>query len=95
MFLKSIGKRANRLEKIKKVLNDMNIPFEEGDWQSIDRDCERNKLNQKENMTEEKEKILYTKKTITKDTNDPEIEWVELDVYNFLEDQNSEDKTIH
>ena len=46
-------------------------------------------------MSDEKEKILYTKKTTTKDTNDPEIEWVELDVYNFLEDQNSEDKTIH
>ena len=46
-------------------------------------------------MTEEKEKILYTKKTITKDTNDPEIEWVELDVYNFLEDLSSEYKTIH
>ena len=46
-------------------------------------------------MTEEKEKILYTKKTITQDTNDPEIQWVELDVYNFLEDQDSKDKTIH
>ena len=29
----------------KRVLNDMDIPFEEGDWQTIDRDCERNKLN--------------------------------------------------
>ena len=46
-------------------------------------------------MTEEKEKILYTKETITQDTNDPEIQWVELDVYNFLEDQDSKDKTIH
>jgi|TARA_B100001093_G_C26275932_1_gene778957 hypothetical protein len=46
-------------------------------------------------MTDEKEKILYTKKIITQDTYDPEIEWVELDVYNFLEDQNNEDKTIH
>ena len=46
-------------------------------------------------MSEKKEKILYTKKTITKDINDPEIEWVELDVYNFLEDLSSEDKTIH
>ena len=46
-------------------------------------------------MTEEKEKILYTKKTITQYTNDPEIQWVELDVYNFLEDQDSKDKTIH
>ena len=46
-------------------------------------------------MTDEKEKILYTKKTITQDTNNPEIEWVELDVYNFFEDQNSKDKIIH
>ena len=46
-------------------------------------------------MTEEKEKILYTKKTITQDTNDTEIEWVELDIYNFFEDQDSKDKTIH
>ena len=44
---------------------------------------------------EKKEKILYTKKTITQDTNDPEIEWVELDIYNFLKDQETEDKTIH
>ena len=49
----------------------------------------------KESIITKKEKILYTKKTITQDTNDPEIEWVELDVYNFLEDQNNEDKTIH
>tara|TARA_X000000368_G_scaffold136296_1_gene107039 strand:+ start:382 stop:522 length:141 start_codon:yes stop_codon:yes gene_type:complete len=46
-------------------------------------------------MTKEKGKILYTKKTITQDTNDPEIEWVELDIYNFFEDQDSKDKTIH
>ena len=46
-------------------------------------------------MTEEKEKILYTKKTITQDPNHPEIEGVELDIYNFYKDQNSEDKTIH
>ena len=44
-FLKSIDGRADRLEKLKRVLNDMNIPFEEGDWQTIDKDCERNKLN--------------------------------------------------
>ncbi len=44
-FLKSIDRRADRLEKFKKVLNDMNIPFEEGDWQTIDTDCERSKLN--------------------------------------------------
>ena len=46
-------------------------------------------------MTKEKEKIRYTKKTITQDTNDPEMEWVELDIYNFFEDQDSKDKTIH
>ena len=46
-------------------------------------------------MADEKEKILYTKKTITQDPNDPETQWVELDVYNFLEDQNSEDNTVH
>ena len=45
MYLKSINGRADRLEKLKRVLDDMNIPFEEGDWQTIDRDCERNKLN--------------------------------------------------
>ena len=31
-------------------------------------------------MENEKEKILYTKKTITQDPNDPEIQWVELDL---------------
>jgi hypothetical protein len=46
-------------------------------------------------MENEKKKILYTKKTITQDPKDPEIQWVELDVYNFLEDQDSKDKTIH
>ena len=45
MYLKSINRRADRLEKLKRVLDDMKIPFEEGDWQTIDRDCERNKLN--------------------------------------------------
>ena len=45
MYLKSINGRADRLKKLKRVLDDMNIPFEEGDWQTIDRDCERNKLN--------------------------------------------------
>ena len=44
MYLKAI-KRKNRLEKFKRLLNDVEIPFEEGDWQSIDKDCERNKLN--------------------------------------------------
>ena len=43
IYLKSVKK--DRLEKFKRVLKDMEIPFEEGDWQTIDRDCERNKLN--------------------------------------------------
>ena len=45
IYLKSINRPADRLEKLKKALENMNIPFEEGDWQTIDRDCERNKLN--------------------------------------------------
>ena len=45
MFLRSIKERADRLDRLKKVLDDVYIPFEEGDWQTIDRDCERNKLN--------------------------------------------------
>ena len=43
-FLKAI-ERKDRLEKFKRLLNDVKIPFEQGDWQTIDRDCERNKLN--------------------------------------------------
>ena len=41
MYLKSIGREKDRLEKLKRVLNDMEIPFEEGDWQTIDRYRER------------------------------------------------------
>ena len=37
MYLKAI-KRKDRLENFKRLLNDMKIPFEEGDWQSIDKD---------------------------------------------------------
>ena len=44
MYLKAI-ERKDRLEKFKRLLNDVKIPFEEGDWQSIDKDCERNKSN--------------------------------------------------
>ncbi len=44
MYLKAI-ERKDRLEKFKRLLNDVKIPFEEGDWQTIDKDCERNKLN--------------------------------------------------
>ena len=44
MYLKAI-KRKDRLEKFKRLLKDVEISFEEGDWQSIDKDCERNKLN--------------------------------------------------
>ena len=40
MYLKSINGRADKLEKLKKVLENMKISFEEGDWQTIDRDCE-------------------------------------------------------
>ena len=33
------------LEKLKNILNDVGVSFEEGNWQSIDKDCERRKLN--------------------------------------------------
>ena len=35
MYLKAI-ERKDRLEKFKRLLNDTKIPFEEGDWQTID-----------------------------------------------------------
>ena len=41
MYLKSMTREKDRLDKLKKVLNDMEITFEEGDWQTIDRDRER------------------------------------------------------
>ena len=40
MYLKAV-ERKDRLEKFKRFLNDVKIPFEEGDWQTIDRDRER------------------------------------------------------
>ena len=46
-------------------------------------------------MSDQNEKIFYTKKTITQDSNEPEIKWIELDLYNFSEDQDTEDKSIH
>ena len=45
IYLKSLKRHQDRLKKMKKCLEEKNIPFEEGDWQTIDRDCERNKLN--------------------------------------------------
>ena len=44
---------------------------------------------------EKEDKIFYTKKTITQDPEDPSVQWIELDIYNFLKDQETEDKTIH
>ena len=45
IYLKSLKRHQDRLKKMKKCLKEKNIPFEEGDWQSIDKDCERKKLN--------------------------------------------------
>ena len=46
-FTKEHFPKKNTLpKKIKKCLKEKNIPFEEGDWQTIDKDCERKKLNQ-------------------------------------------------
>ena len=41
VYLKSLERHQDRLEKMKKCLEEKNIPFEEGDWQTIDRDRER------------------------------------------------------
>ena len=46
-------------------------------------------------MSQQDKKILYTKKTISQDSDDPEIEWIELDIYDFSKDQDTKDKTIH
>ena len=45
IYLKSLKRHQDRLKKMKKCLKEKNIPFEEGDWQTIDKDCERKKLN--------------------------------------------------
>ena len=45
MYLKNLKKKSDRLEKLKNILNDVGVSFEEGNWQSIDKDCERRKLN--------------------------------------------------
>ena len=39
------GRNTDRLEKLKNILSDVGVFFEEGNWQSIDKDCERRKLN--------------------------------------------------
>ena len=41
LFLRSLKKDKNRLEKFKRLLVDLDIKFEEGDWQTIDRHRER------------------------------------------------------
>ena len=48
-----------------------------------------------ERIKEKEDEIFYTKKTITQDPEDPSVQWIELDIYNFLKDQETEDKTIH
>ena len=45
IYLKSLERHQDRLEKMRKCLEEKNIPFEEGDWQTFDKDCERKKLN--------------------------------------------------
>jgi hypothetical protein len=46
MYLKAI-ERKDRLEKFKRLLNDVKIPFEEGDWQTIDRREDNEKKTKK------------------------------------------------
>ena len=47
LFLRSLKKDKNRLEKFKRLLVDLDIKFDEGDWQTIDRNCERRKQEKK------------------------------------------------
>jgi len=47
LFLRSLKKDKNRLEKFKRLLVDLDIKFEEGDWQTIDRNRERRKEEEK------------------------------------------------
>ena len=47
LFLRSLKKDKNRLEKFKRLLVDLDIKFDEGDWQTIDRNCERRKEEKK------------------------------------------------
>ena len=47
MYLRAVKK--DRLEKFKRLLKDLEIPFEEGDWQTIDRHRER--LDQEKKAT--------------------------------------------
>ena len=49
MYLKSMTRQKDRLEKLKRVLNDMEISFEEGDWQTLDREREDNEKKQTKN----------------------------------------------
>ena len=43
LYVPKVQMDADRLEKLKRVLEDKNIPLKKN-WQTIDRDC-RNKLN--------------------------------------------------
>ncbi len=45
MYLKKFKRHQNRLDKLKNILDQKKIPYEEGDWQTIDKDCLRKKLN--------------------------------------------------
>ena len=56
MYLKSMTREKDRLEKLKRVLNDMEVPFEVGDWQTIDRDREREDNEKKQQDTKKKPK---------------------------------------
>jgi len=47
LFLRSLKKDKDRLEKFKRLLVDLDIKFDEGDWQTIDRNCERRKEEEK------------------------------------------------
>ena len=39
--------------------------------------------------------LLVTKKTVTQDTDDPLVQWVELELYNPYKDIDSSNKTLN
>ena len=49
----------------------------------------------KKQKNTKKKPLLITKKTVTQDPNDKDIQWVELELYNPYKDTDSSNKTLH
>ena len=51
-------------------------------------------MKKKEKNTKKKS-LLITKKTVTQDPDDKDIQWVELELYNPYKDMDSSNKTLN